>query len=179
EALAARLAFVALVDRADGDRLQSALTPGGRLVSRDGDLWRWDGFTARAEAPKPAAVRLEQKTRLAEVEAEIEKLEPGAKAARAALAAAGERLRAAEEALRAARREPPAAEQRALAARTAMERFEREAARKEAHAASLDDVIRRFEGELAEHEAALAAAVEAAEGEDAAGDLAERLAAAR
>ena len=178
-ALAARLKFTALVDRADGDRLQSALPVGGRLVSKEGDLWRWDGFTARAEAPKPAAVRLEQKTRLAEVEAEIEKLEPRAKAARETAQAAAARLKAAEEGLRNARREPPPLEQKAAQARAALERFEREAARREAHAASLDDVIRRFEAELAEVEAALKSVLETAAGEGEGSDLAERLAAAR
>jgi chromosome segregation protein len=178
-ALAARLAFTALVDRADGDRLQPGLPPGARLVSREGDLWRWDGFVARADAPKPAAVRLEQKTRLAEVEGEIEKLAPRAQAATAELAAAVARLQAAEGALRDARREPPAAEQRAAAARTALERFDREAARKEAHAASLDDVIRRFEAEFAEVEATRLAAVEAQTTEADPGDLTERLTAAR
>jgi chromosome segregation protein len=52
-ALAARLAFTALVNRADGERLAGQIAPGCRLVSREGDLWRWDGFVARAEAPSP------------------------------------------------------------------------------------------------------------------------------
>jgi chromosome segregation protein len=178
-ALAARLAFTALVARADGDRLQAALPLGARLVSKEGDLWRWDGFTARADAPKPAAVRLEQKTRLAEVETGIEALTPKADAARASLAEAQARLAAAEEALKAARREAPQAEQRTLAARSALERFDREAARKEAHAASLEDVIRRFEAELAEHEQALAEAEAAAAPEGAGEELAAKLATAR
>jgi chromosome segregation protein len=178
-ALAARLAFTALVARGDGDRLQPLLPPGARLVSREGDLWRWDGFTARAEAPKPAAVRLEQKTRLAEVEGEIEKLEPRAKAAREASVQAQARLRAAEEALRNRRRETPPLEQKLGQVRANVERFEREAARREAHAASLDDVIRRFEAEYAEVEAALAAAAEAAGGAAAPSDVASRLSAAR
>jgi chromosome segregation protein len=177
-ALAARLAFTGLVDRAEGDALQGSLAPGARLVSKEGDLWRWDGFVARAEAPKPAAVRLEQKTRLAEVETEIEKLQPKADAARAAQKAAAERLRLAEEALRAARREPPLAEQKAAAARANLERFEREAARREAQAGSLDELIRRFEAELSEHEQALAAATEAAQPQ-AEGTGAAQLAAAR
>ena len=178
-ALAARLSFTALVDRAEGDRLQAGLPPGARLVSKEGDLWRWDGFTSRADAPRPAAVRLEQKTRLAEVEAEIEKLEPRAQTARAALAAAKAALQSAEDRLKNVRREPPLAEQRAIAARTALERFEREAARKEAQAASLDDVIRRFEAEYAELQAAVAQAQEAQNAQaDAAGLLA-RLATAR
>ena len=178
-ALAARLAFTALVDRADGDALQAGLAPGCRLVSREGDLWRWDGFTARAEAQKPAAVRLEQKTRLAEVETEIEALTPMADAARRALKDAAATLAAVEDALRAARRETPAAEQSALSARAALERFDREAARKEAHAASLDDVIRRFEAELADYEQTLAVAEAAASAEAGGEDLAGRLAAAR
>jgi len=178
-ALAARLAFTALVDRDDGPRLQGSLPPGARLVSREGDLWRWDGFTVRAEAPKPAAVRLEQRSRLAEVEGEIERLEPRAKANREAQAAAAARLREAEEAVKAARREPPAAEQRTAAARTASERLERDSARREAHAQSLDDVIRRFEVELEEAESLLRVAAGDAASVADAGDLAQRLADAR
>ncbi|HEX3364415.1 chromosome segregation protein SMC [Phenylobacterium sp.] len=178
-ALGARLAFTALVDRADGDALQAGLAPGCRLVSKEGDLWRWDGFTARADAPKAAAVRLEQKTRLAEVEAEIEGLTPKVETARTAQKDAAAKLAAIEETLRAARRETPAAEQKALAARTALERFDREAARKEAHAASLDDVIARFSAEMAELEQALATAEAAVTNETDGEDLAERLTAAR
>jgi chromosome segregation protein len=157
-ALAARLAFTALVDREDGERLQGAIAAGCRLVSKEGDLWRWDGFVARAEAPKPAAVRLEQRTRLAEVEAVIEALEPRAKAERATQAEAAQGLAAAEDALKAARREPPAWEQKAQTARSQLARLEQEAARQEAKAASLDELIGRFEAEFAEHAAALAEA---------------------
>jgi chromosome segregation protein len=178
-ALAARLAFVALVDRADGDGLQTLLPPGGRLVSKEGDLWRWDGFVARANAPRPAAVRLEQKTRLAEVEAEIEKLTPKAKAARQLGEAAAARLRAAEDGLRNARREPGPLEQKSTLARAAVERIERDAALKQARAVSLDDVIGRFEAELAEVEGLLAQAVEAAGGEADGAALATQLSQAR
>ena len=38
--------------------------PGQRLVSREGDLWRWDGFTAAADAPTAAARRLGERTAL-------------------------------------------------------------------------------------------------------------------
>jgi chromosome segregation protein len=178
-ALAARLAFTALVDRSDGDALQAALAPGCRLVSREGDLWRWDGFTARADAPKAAAVRMEQRTRLTEVEDEIERLQPRAQAARETLQAQTARQRTADEALKTVRRSPLAAEQTAAAARTTLERLDREAARREAHAQSLDDVIRRFGAELEDAEAILRVA-QADVGMEADGeDLAARLAAAR
>ena len=59
-----RLAHIGLVDAADGPRLQNQLAPGQRLVSKEGDLWRWDGFTAHADAPLPATIRLVEKNRL-------------------------------------------------------------------------------------------------------------------
>ncbi|HEY8578660.1 MAG TPA: chromosome segregation SMC family protein, partial [Beijerinckiaceae bacterium] len=70
--LARRLAQIGVVDRADGARLQTLLRPGQRLVSREGDFWRWDGFLAAAEAPTPAARRLAEKNRLGELVAQSE-----------------------------------------------------------------------------------------------------------
>ncbi|MBU1176814.1 MAG: AAA family ATPase [Alphaproteobacteria bacterium] len=66
-----RLRQIGLVAPADGPRLMTALKPGQRLVSRDGALWRWDGFVAAADAPSAAAQRLAQRNRLSELDAEI------------------------------------------------------------------------------------------------------------
>ncbi len=71
-ALARRLAQVGIVARADGKRLARALKPGQRLVSLEGDLWRWDGFVSAAEAPTAAARRLAEKNRLGDLEREAE-----------------------------------------------------------------------------------------------------------
>ena len=177
--LAARLAYVALVAREDGPRLRGQIPPGGRLVSREGDLWRWDGFTARAEAKKPAAVRLEQKTRLAEVEAEIETLAPQVQAAKAAHEQLAAAVRAAEDGARTRRRTLPEAEQRLSQARAAVERLAREGARREAQAQALSEQAARLEAEAVEAVAALAAAREAAAGLSDDGELTARLAAAR
>lgn len=68
-ALHARLSQIGFVDRADGTRLRKALRQGQRLVTKEGDVWRWDGFTARAEAQGGAARRLEERNRLAGIEA--------------------------------------------------------------------------------------------------------------
>ncbi|MDB5430216.1 MAG: smc [Caulobacter sp.] len=178
-ALAARLAYTALVARADGDKLQSDLPPGCRLVSKEGDLWRWDGFTARADAPKPAAVRLEQKTRLAEIEAEIDVLTPETDAAAKAHRKAQDAFRAAEDALKDIRRGPPEAERALGQARDAMDALEREGARRDARAQSLDETIARFETERAEADAALTAAREQAQSEASIDDLGPALTAAR
>jgi chromosome segregation protein len=177
--LAARLAFTALVDRADGDRLQAELKPGMRLVSREGDLWRWDGFVCRAEAPRPAAVRLAQRTRLDEIETEIEQLTPEVKAATDELARLGAALKSAEADQSVARTALPGAEREVGQARDEAERHAREAARRDARAQSLDETIARFETEKTDAEAALAAARADAEAAPVAADLGPALEEAR
>jgi chromosome segregation protein len=60
-----RLSQVGLVESAaDGARLAGALRQGQRLVDRDGNLWRWDGFTAAGTMAATAAQRLGQRRRL-------------------------------------------------------------------------------------------------------------------
>lgn len=66
-----RLSQIGLIDGADGPKLMKDLKPGQRLVSIEGDLWRWDGFVAAADAPTAAAQRLSQRNRLAELDVEI------------------------------------------------------------------------------------------------------------
>ena len=65
--LARRLSQIGLVTRERGAQLAGQLAPGQRLVTREGALWRWDGFTAAADATTPATTRLNQRTRLAEL----------------------------------------------------------------------------------------------------------------
>ena len=179
QALAARLALVGLVDRSQGDHLAAGLAPGVRLVSREGDLWRWDGFVARADAPRASAVRMTQRGRLAELEDQLAGLRPEAEAASAALTTAAGALAEAEARVREARRGPAAAEQGVTLARQARERHDREATRREAQRQSLDDLIRRFQAEMSETEAALSAAEAEVVAAADAGDAGARLEAAR
>lgn len=62
-----RLSQIGVVDGPVAHELQRKLLPGQRLVSRDGGLWRWDGFTAAPDAPTPAARRLAEKNRLGDL----------------------------------------------------------------------------------------------------------------
>ncbi|AZQ68613.1 chromosome segregation protein SMC [Silicimonas algicola] len=80
--LSRRLSQVGLVGRKDGARLQADLLPGQRLVSAEGDLWRWDGFRAGAgDAPSAAALRLEQLNRLQELKQDLEEAKARAEGA--------------------------------------------------------------------------------------------------
>ena len=71
--LTRRMAQIGLVEAEAAAALQAELKPGQRLVSLDGDLWRWDGFRAWAEdAPSAAALRLEQMNRLEALKQQME-----------------------------------------------------------------------------------------------------------
>jgi len=88
--LGRRLAQIGVVDRSAGAQLQPALKPGQRLVSREGDVWRWDGFIAAGDAPTAAAKRLAERNRLAELETQVSVLMAEAEEAEAAREAASE-----------------------------------------------------------------------------------------
>ncbi|MDE1993087.1 MAG: chromosome segregation protein SMC [Rhizobiaceae bacterium] len=93
-ALTRRLRQIGLVTLDDALRLMPALKPGQRLVTKDGAVFRWDGHVTGADAPSAAALRLAQRNRLAELQAEID-------IARDVLVEAEERLAAAADAIRA------------------------------------------------------------------------------
>src|ERR1700674_2450227 len=71
-ALARRLAQIGALTRDGGPRMKNELKPGQRLVSREGDLWRWDGFVITADAETAAGRKLAARNRLAEIDREIE-----------------------------------------------------------------------------------------------------------
>ncbi|MEK9847031.1 MAG: chromosome segregation protein SMC [Rhodospirillaceae bacterium] len=71
-ALARRLSQIGLVENEDtGNRLAPELKTGQRLVSLNGCLWRWDGYTAADGDAGAAATRLTQRNRLEEISIEI------------------------------------------------------------------------------------------------------------
>ena len=73
EVLSRRLSQVGVVTSRDFGRAHlSDLKQGQRLVTKDGDLWRWDGFVSDASVPSAAAQRLKQKNRLKEVREQIQ-----------------------------------------------------------------------------------------------------------
>ncbi|MEO9971146.1 MAG: AAA family ATPase, partial [Hyphomonadaceae bacterium] len=109
EELTARLAQCGLVSADDGARLSKDLQPGQRLVSREGHLWRWDGFVRTPAAPVIAAEQLEQKARLQAARKELPPLREQLDAARAKMEAARTSRQDKEQKQRDARAERPAA----------------------------------------------------------------------
>ncbi len=164
-ALSLRLSTIGIVTQSDGDRLQTQLPVGARLVSVEGDLWRWDGLIVRAKAPKPAAVRLAQRTRLDELENDIDGLKPRLAEAQKTQAAAAEAVRGHEDTLRAARNRLPDLERQTRARQVALDDRLRAQTQYEARLEGLEASLKRLSGEHGEMEhlykAALASQSEA------------------
>ncbi|MEI8699505.1 MAG: chromosome segregation protein SMC [Mesorhizobium sp.] len=156
--LARRLAQIGIVEAGDGKRLQALLAPGQRLVSREGALWRWDGFTASADAPTAAAQRLAQKNRLAELDAEAVDAIRILRQAEEALAHAEQALTQASEAERYARQAGRDAQHGLDAARSVLAEAEKAGGELSSRRAALDEARARI---VDSHEETAAAFVEA------------------
>ncbi|GAB5468543.1 MAG: chromosome segregation protein SMC [Rhodospirillales bacterium] len=151
-----RLSRIGLVaDVGQGETLQGRLKPGQRLVSKAGDLWRWDGFVARADAPSAAAQRLAQRNRLAELEAQVGERRPQVQAAREALAELERKAQSAAAAEQAARQALGAAQRTLEADRTRQAKLARALAASESRLAALAEAETRRKAELAELQATL------------------------
>ena len=70
-----RLSQTALVSKEKGDMLFSELSYGQRMVTKEGDLWRWDGLVVSAGAPGSAAERLGHRNHLIEIYDSIKNFE--------------------------------------------------------------------------------------------------------
>ena len=149
-ALSRRLAQIGVVARDEGARLQLLLKVGQRLVSREGDLWRWDGFVSAAEAPTPAARRLVEKNRLGDLTREADTARQAAEAARSEAAAFQTRLRDAASAEAAARQGVREARNLADLARDQLAARERRRAQALARRSALDEASSRARASLEE-----------------------------
>lgn len=161
--LARRLKQVGLVDASDALTAMAGLKPGQRLVTSDGAVYRWDGHVTGSEAPSAAALRLAQKNRLSELEAEVDEAAIILSEAESLFAAAGEGIRREEAALAEARERSrliarslaEAREALALAERAAGDLMRRRAVVESAAeqiSGQIEDLVAQEEGARAELE---------------------------
>lgn len=149
-----RLRQIGVVDRNVAAAIVGALKPGQRLVSLEGDLWRWDGFAVAANAPTGAARRLAERNRLTEIEAELQIARADADAKRQSVIAAEAEVKAASEAEAAARARWRELQREADAARERHAAAERDINQKTARLSALTEAKARLGGNLAEAVAA-------------------------
>ncbi|MEM7459305.1 MAG: AAA family ATPase, partial [Pseudomonadota bacterium] len=147
--LAARLSQCGVVSRSEGQELASELLPGQRLVTLDGHLWRWDGFTRTPAAPVAAAERLEQQARLEAAQAALGPQRQHVSDLQAKYATArGERI-GAEEDLKRFRRNVQEAAQRLETSRRNLASAKQQADRASLKADAAKENLARVESDLA------------------------------
>ncbi|WP_319531038.1 chromosome segregation protein SMC [uncultured Cohaesibacter sp.] len=153
-----RLNQIGVVAASEGPQMQKLLKPGQRLVSREGDLWRWDGLVMKAGAPTPAAQRLEQRNRLEELEGRVYEAEELLAATRQTFEekrdAAADKARL-EQTARNSWRD---AQKRLSTMREALSRAERDANQLLARKATLEATLNRLSEDEQEARSALAEA---------------------
>jgi chromosome segregation protein len=126
------------------------MSPGQLLVSRAGAVWRWDGYTIRAGAPTPAAVRLRQRNRLNGLREALSRAEQEAERTGSAQTEAEQRARAASVEEQSARNTRREMENRHERARAALVGLRGQAATAEARLAGVDEQLLRLEHECRE-----------------------------
>tara|TARA_R110000868_G_scaffold76499_2_gene219878 strand:+ start:22111 stop:25557 length:3447 start_codon:yes stop_codon:yes gene_type:complete len=157
-ALRARLDAVGVIKPEKAEAAAAKLKPGQRLVTREGDLWRWDGLVARADAPSAAVARLEQRNRLDAIREELAASADDFAAAGAARDKAQAALTAGREAEQTARSAIAPAERAAREGQTRLAGLTESAAKASARADALGERLQRLELEQGEARAALEAA---------------------
>lgn len=150
-----RLSQIGVVAADVGKRLHSQLRAGQRLVSMEGDVWRWDGYCAAAEAPTPAAQRLAQRNRLKELEQELKTAEAESEHHRIAADKAREKARGTADVDREQRHNLREAQKQLIDLREQLAEIERGAAKHTSRLAAIEEASQRIMTDIQESEIAL------------------------
>jgi len=157
-ALARRLSQVGVVaSEQEARAMRPALKQGQRLVTKDGALWRWDGFTVAAGHGAAAAERLDQRNRLKDIVKKLPAVAEALGELRARFEAAQESARTAAQQLRAAQEAARAAEGTLEAARAHHAELAHKQGTVESRLAAVSDAVLRLDAERAEAETEQAA----------------------
>ncbi|MBL8710970.1 MAG: chromosome segregation protein SMC [Rhodospirillaceae bacterium] len=164
-ALGRRLAQIAVVaDEAACRALGPRLKQGQRVVSRDGAMWRWDGFTIAAGTETAAATRLKQRNRLRELDAALTAAEAALAEVEARFGAARDTAQGLIDRERNQRQALQNAYNAARQARDGAARAEQRATQMQSRLAAIAEQAEAVAGDIAELEGQLeAAATERAE----------------
>ncbi len=149
-ALSRILNHVGVVSRAVGAVLQLQLKPGQRLVSVEGDLWRWDGFTAAADAPSAAAKRLAERNRLIQIEEDMKLAIAAGETAKGEFELARTSVENGARSEREKREAWRASTAALEVARKALQAYERRMAENAAQTSALEEAARNAQSQLGE-----------------------------
>jgi chromosome segregation protein len=164
-ALGRRLAQIGVVeDEASCRALGLQLRQGQRLVSKDGAMWRWDGFTIAAGTETAAATRLKQRNRLRELDEALQVAEATLAEVEAQFGSARDEAQGLIDRERSQRQTLQAAYNTARAARDGAARVEQRATQMQSRLAAIAEQAEAVAADIAELEGQLeASAAERAE----------------
>ena len=152
-ALQARIARIGLADdAATAAAAQPGLAPGARLVTRDGGLWRWDGFVRAPGGQSAAALRLERRNRLSELDGQLAAERASLDTARVAAERANAQRAEREAAVENAQQQRDSAREALSAAKATAAEVEARIAAVDTRLAALDDGVSRLTTEKEEAE---------------------------
>jgi chromosome segregation protein len=151
--------MIGVVHVEDGPRLARQLSPGQRIVSKAGDLWRWDGFRASAGDQSAAALRLEQQNRLDALSRQLEIADQRMAAADDAQTLAAAHLREATAADQSARSNRRSAEETLATARRGLSQAEADVSMRAGRRDTVENALGRRAEDLADAETALREAI--------------------
>ncbi len=155
EELSARLAQIGVVNADEGKTISAHLKPGQKLVSQNGDVWRWDGFVASSEIKSASALRLENKNRLDEISALLPKAKNKLQTAKENWQNAQIARKTAIEQAREARQILADLESEERDARVNLSAFETERARKNAQISALEEKLAQLKTESKSNQEAI------------------------
>ena len=177
-ALARRLSQIGLVAREEGDALQAKLLPGQSLVSPEGDVWRWDGYTATAQAiANTTAEKLTRRNHLRELEKSLVQMREETPALEKKFRDVQEKVKTAQESEASVREERRSAEAKFFETRELALQVRQEQQERAARLEALGETAERLHEEHAEVSRLEAvtreALASAANGEELAGNASE------
>ncbi|MEM6477108.1 MAG: AAA family ATPase [Pseudomonadota bacterium] len=146
--LARALAQIGLVEPEQGDTLQHQLSAGQILVSKDGAVWRWDGYARKADAPSAAAIKLAERNRLGALRSDLAAAQTEVEALSQSHTNALEAMRQAGDAYSQARKDEADARRAYDHAANALVGIERAAEREAAQLAAAQGDLKRLEEAL-------------------------------
>ena len=149
---------------AEASAMQPTLRPGQRLTTKDGGLWRWDGYTVLPGKIPGAARLLEQRRRAEELEALIASKQSDTANSRTKAEAAASTLKAARTAEAQARQNLQMAYRALTGAQSELSRVEAKAAKIEAESGALRAALQTLSTDHEEASVAFDAAQAAYDG---------------
>jgi chromosome segregation protein len=165
--LKAALALIGVVDdEIQGAESARALKPGQSIVSRNGAYWRWDGLHIKATASDRHALSLQQKNRLADLEAALPAMTEDVEAARRLFEQAAFTRDHAQKSASEWQATLRATEQNLRARQNELNRLTEQRAAQMAETAKLEDGIARSREDIETYRAAIAESTKSLESYD-------------